>query len=72
MDDGFVTRDMKTTEVLRRYPEAREIFMENGMMCEGCMCAEAETMEEALAIHCMDIDAVIDAINERIKENREL
>ena len=66
MSDVFVTRETKTSEMLKKYPEAREIFEENGMLCMGCMCAEAETLEEALAIHCMDIDVVIDAINERI------
>lgn len=71
MDDAYITRDMKTEDMLKMFPEAREIFEENGMLCMGCMCAEAETVEEALAIHCMDIDAVIDAINGRIRDNRE-
>ena len=36
------------------------------MFCAGCQCAEAETVEQALAVHCMDIDAVIDYLNEKI------
>lgn len=71
MEEVYVTRDMKTTDMLVKYPEARAVFEENGMFCMGCMCAEAETVEEALAIHCMDIDAVIDAVNERIRDNKE-
>lgn len=67
----FVTRDMKTTDVLREYKEARELFTESGMFCAGCECAEAETLEEALAIHCMDIDATIDYLNAKIRDDRE-
>ena len=61
-----VTREMKTSELLAKYPEARELFFESGMFCAGCQCAEAETVEQALAVHCMDIDAVIDYLNEKI------
>lgn len=68
-EDRFVSREMKTVELLEKYPEVRELFIENGMFCTGCECAEAETLEQALAIHCMDIDAVIDLLNERIKNN---
>ena len=68
-EERYVSREMKTAELLKKYPEVREVFMENGMFCMGCVCAEAETLEEALAIHCMDIDAVIDLLNERISNN---
>ena len=69
-EEVFVTRDMNTAAMLEKYPEAKELLEEYGMMCTGCLYAEGETLEEALSVHCMDIDAVIDALNERIRDSR--
>lgn len=69
-EEVFVTRDMNTAEMLEKYPEAKELLEEYGMMCTGCMYAGSEILEEALAIHCVDIDAVIDALNEKIRDDR--
>ncbi|MBR2547939.1 MAG: DUF1858 domain-containing protein [Eubacterium sp.] len=54
---------MKTAEVFERYPEAASVLEEYGMLCSGCFCAEAETLGEACAVHCMDTDAVIELLN---------
>ncbi len=61
-----ITGDMKTAEVLEKYPEAAEVLEEYGMLCSGCFCAEAETLEQACAVHCMDPDAVISLLNDVI------
>ena len=61
-----ITGDMKTAEVLEKYPKAAEALEEYGMLCAGCFCAEAETLEEACAVHCMDPDAVIEYLNDVI------
>lgn len=61
-----ITGDMKTAEVLEKYPEAAEVLEEYGMLCSGCFCAEAETLEQACAVHCMDPDAVVSLLNDVI------
>ena len=66
-----ISGDMKTAEVLEKYPEAAEVLAEYGMLCGGCFCAEAETLEEACAVHCMDPDAVISLLNDVISRRRE-
>lgn len=68
-----ITGDMKTAEVLEKYPEAAEVLEEYGMLCSGCFCAEAETLEQACAVHCMDPDAVVSLLNDVInkKENTD-
>ena len=63
-----ISGDMKTAEVLEKYPEAAEVLAEYGMLCGGCFCAEAETLEEACAVHCMDKDAVIALLNKTINK----
>ena len=64
-----ITGDMKTAEVLEKYPKAAEVLEEYGMLCSGCFCAEAETLEQACAVHCMDPDAVIDLLNKVINKD---
>ena len=59
-----ITGDMKTAEVLEKYPKAKEVLEKYGMLCGGCWCAEAETLEEACAVHCMDPEAVIAYLND--------
>ena len=71
MEESFVTREMNTGEVFSRYPEAAELMEEYGMICTGCLYAGTETLEEALSAHCMDVDAVIAALNERISASRD-
>ncbi len=71
MEERFVTRDMNSGEVFSRYPEAAELMEEYGMICAGCPLSGTETMEEALSAHCMDVDAVIAALNERISSSRD-
>lgn len=70
MDFDRITGDMNTAEVLEKYPEAAEVLAEYGMLCAGCFCSEAETLEEACAVHCMDPEAVIDLLNKTVAEKR--
>ena len=66
-----ITGDMKTAEVLEKYPEAAKVLEEYGMLCSGCFCAEAETLEDACAVHCMDPDAVISLLNDVISGKQQ-
>jgi len=68
---GPVTGEMKTSDVLDRYPVAMEIFTEHGMLCMDCVCSEEETVAESCQVHCMDADAVIDLINRKIRESAD-
>ncbi len=61
-----ITGGMKTADVLRKYPDAARVLEEYGMLCGGCFCAEAETLEQACAVHCMDTEAVIELLNRTI------
>ena len=68
---GPVTGDMKTSDVLDKYPVAMEVFEEHGMLCMDCVCSEEETVAESCLVHCMDADAVIGLINKKIRENAD-
>ena len=70
-DMDRITGDMKTALVLKKYPEAAEALAEYGMLCEGCFCSEAETLEQACLVHCMDPEAVINYLNDLIRRKEE-
>lgn len=41
-----------------------------GMHCLGCPASQAESLEDAAAVHGMDSKMVVDAVNQKIKEAR--
>ena len=61
-----ITKDMVIAKVISLAPETIDVFMEFGMHCVGCMAAAGETIEEAAAVHGIDVDELVDALNAEI------
>lgn len=61
-----ITKDMIISKVIAIAPETIDVFMEFGMHCVGCMAAAGETIEEAAAVHGIDVDELVDALNAEI------
>ena len=58
---------LKTTqigEVLRINPNVKDVLMGFGLHCFGCPMSQMETLEEAAAVHGVDVDLMIEKINE--------
>lgn len=56
----------KTTtigEILDKAPEKSEVLLEIGMHCLGCPASQMETIEEACAVHGIDVDELIEKLN---------
>ena len=62
----MVTKEMSIREVLSLDPGTARLFMEFGMHCLGCPHATAESIEQAGAVHGVDVDALIDALNKHL------
>lgn len=58
-----ITKDMIIREVVQASPDAAEILMSFGMGCVGCPASQMETLEEAAAVHAMDLNKLLDALN---------
>ncbi len=58
-----VNKDMLIREVLQENANAAEILMSFGLGCIGCPSAQMETLEEAAAVHGVNVDNIIDALN---------
>jgi len=62
-----VSGDMLMGDILRRYPEAAPVLMECGMHCLGCPSSQGESLEDACAVHGLNVDEVLRAVNEKLR-----
>ncbi|MFT5872601.1 MAG: hybrid cluster-associated redox disulfide protein [Clostridium sp.] len=58
-----ITKDMTIGEVVRQSPESVQVLMNFGMGCVGCPSAQAETLEEAAAVHGLKLEELMAALN---------
>ena len=59
-----VTKDMLIGDILVLDRGIGAILMQSGMHCVGCPSSAGETLDEACAVHGMDVDKVLADINE--------
>ncbi|MEE1028929.1 MAG: DUF1858 domain-containing protein [Agathobacter sp.] len=55
-----INKDLKIGELLDKAPELAGVLNGIGMHCTGCPSARAETLEQAAAVHGIDIDDLIE------------
>lgn len=65
-----VTKDTLIGDVLDHNIETAEFFFEIGMHCLGCPASRNESLQDACAVHGIPAEQVIEAINEKIAENK--
>ena len=56
-------RDTTIGEILEKAPEKADILLEIGMHCLGCPASQMETLEEACAVHGIDVEALVEELN---------
>ena len=57
----------KTTiigDILDIAPQTARVFLAIGMHCLGCPSSRGETVEEACAVHGVDVDKLLAIVNE--------
>lgn len=59
-----ITKDMTIGEILVKAPDCIPVLMNAGMHCLGCPASQMESLEEAAAVHGIDIDALMAAIEQ--------
>lgn len=59
----MITRDTLIVDVLRQYPEAREVFARHGMACIGCLGAAEETVAGGARVHEVDVESLLRELN---------
>ena len=64
-----ITKDMLIGDILDHDSSTAEFFIEMGMHCLGCPASQAESLEDACAVHGVDPESVIKAINDKIADS---
>lgn len=59
----MINKDTKIGDLIQEYPEKAEILLAAGMHCLGCPASQAETLEEACAVHGIDVQELVEKLN---------
>lgn len=70
MVNTYVTEKTLVGELVNNYPETAEVLFGIGMHCLGCPASQAESLEDACAVHGVNTEDVVKAINEKIAASR--
>ncbi len=65
-----VTKETLVGELVNNYPETAEVLFGIGMHCLGCPASQAESVENACAVHSIDPEGVVKVLNEKIAASR--
>ena len=58
-----ITKDTLISDILKIAPNSAPLFHSIGMHCLGCAMASGETLEEACAVHGVDVDEFLEELN---------
>jgi len=64
-----ITKDMNITEVVSKYPQAAQVFMNHGMGCFGCAAARFENIEQGAMAHGIDVESLIKDLNSSVGQS---
>lgn len=64
----MITKETLIGEVLQINPDLAEILLGAGMHCLGCPAAAGESLEEACAVHGIDVEDLVAKLNEANKQ----
>ena len=59
-----VTRDMIISDILKLDRGTVPILLNIGMHCLGCPSSSGESLEDACAVHGIDVDKVVKELND--------
>ena len=58
-----ITKDMSIREVVQKYPDTVDVFVNAGMGCLGCAAAHFENIEQGAMAHGIDVDQLVKDLN---------
>lgn len=61
---GKITKEMLIGDLLQRDSMMAAILMRAGMHCVGCPSSQGESLEEAAAVHGLDVDILVAQLND--------
>lgn len=58
-----ITKDMSILEVVQKYPDTVDVFVNAGMGCLDCAAAHFENIEQGAMAHGIDVDQLVKDLN---------
>ena len=68
MSKKVITPDLLMADILTRWPETVPVFLAHRMSCIGCYMSSFDTLEDALVVHGLTIETIVDELNQRVAE----
>ena len=65
----LITPDMLVGDIITKHPLAAQFLMECGMGCIHCPASQMESLAEACAVHGIDGEEIVDALNDYLLEH---
>lgn len=62
-----ITKDMNLADVLFRWPQTAEVFMDYGLHCVGCGAAGFDTIEMGAQIHNLNEEEIAQMVDDANK-----
>ena len=62
-----ITKDTRISDILSIAPDSVPLFQSIGMHCLGCVMASGETLEQACAVHGVDVDQFLSDLSEFVE-----
>ncbi|MDC7300733.1 DUF1858 domain-containing protein [Agathobacter ruminis] len=63
-----ITKDTTIGELLKNAPDIAPVLTNIGMHCLGCPSSQMETLEQAAAVHGMDVDDLVEDLRGFMEE----
>ncbi|MDH3973042.1 MAG: DUF1858 domain-containing protein [Deltaproteobacteria bacterium] len=61
-----ITEATKINEMIKKYPETRDVLKKYQLDCFGCMGAEQESVRNAAWSHGLDVDGFVEELNKAL------
>ena len=66
-----IDKNMTVGDILDLDRETAVYFLNMGMHCLGCPASRGETVEEACAVHGIDVDKLLALVNEEANKSAQ-
>ncbi|MPN63580.1 hypothetical protein SDC9_211344 [bioreactor metagenome] len=60
----MITKSTPIIDILRLWPQSRDIFIRHGMGCVNCMGLATETVENGAKLHGINIEGLLRELNQ--------
>lgn len=64
-----VTKATQIAELLNINPNVKDILLGFGLHCLGCPMSQMESLEDACAVHGIDVELLLEKVNEFLNKD---